>query len=242
MSRRSRVLRAGVSTLLVALAAGCASRSHAPRVEGAVQLEEYVTDPDGVTTDSLLLATATGVPVWLAADSLHYTFAGTRRGFFSVEAPAGDYLLLAGPTLWTADTLGPVHLAQGTMSLDTAIVLGNAGRVRVRANMTGQPARVIRCDLAGSARVLLAIRALDGRVARVLADRSFAAGSYELTWDGTDGVGVPLAPGTYWVTLEKFPPGTTRTAPAGPLDIPVGGGGPFPGSPRRGERALLHWP
>lgn len=230
----------GLPALALLLVTGCSVVARDPHVEGGMRLKEYVTDPNGVVTDSVFLDAASGVPVWLAADSAHFTFAGTHHGYFSVGAMPGDYLLLAGPTIWCADTLGPVHLAHGTLALDSLVVLGDAGRLTVAANTPGAASRAIHFQLATPGRALLAIRALDGTIRRVLADRSWAAGTYQLNWNGADDAGAALPAGDYWVTLEKFAVGSDRPA-AHPNDIPIGGGAPG-GSPRRGERALLRWP
>ncbi len=243
-----RMVPACALASLALLLGGCASRTGYPRVEGSVRLKEYITDPAGAATDSLMLDAASGVPVWLALDSLHFTFAGTRRGLFSVEAVPGDHLLLAGPTIWTADTLGAVHLAHGTVTLDSAIVLGNTGSLRVSANTTGAATRGIHMEIASAGRAVLAIRTLDGRIVRVLADLTWSAGTHALLWNGADDSGTGVPAGTYWVTLENYPDGAATAVqhvrgagPTGSRDGPVEGDRGA-SSPRRGERALLHWP
>jgi hypothetical protein len=50
--------------------------------------------------------------------------------------------------------------------------------------------------------VHLAVYDLDGRRVRTLTDRPLDAGTHQLTWDGCNEEGAPLAPGVYFVRLE----------------------------------------
>ena len=64
-----------------------------------------------------------------------------------------------------------------------------------------RPPATIRFDLPTSGRARLALFDLAGRRIRTLIDSSLPAGAHETTWDGRDGTGQVLAPGTYFVRL-----------------------------------------
>jgi hypothetical protein len=59
-------------------------------------------------------------------------------------------------------------------------------------------------DLAGPKQQTARLAAYDvsGRLVKTLAEGSFAAGSYEVRWEGTDERGARLSPGVYFLRLE----------------------------------------
>jgi flagellar hook assembly protein FlgD len=50
-----------------------------------------------------------------------------------------------------------------------------------------------------------------GRLVRTLADRSFAAGEYDLSWDGSDDSGSQVARGVYFARVEYAAKGVVGT-------------------------------
>ena len=59
------------------------------------------------------------------------------------------------------------------------------------------PETTISYDVAKTGTVRLSVYALTGQVVRTLVDGGHAAGSYTVTWDGTDDTGHPVASGVY---------------------------------------------
>jgi flagellar hook assembly protein FlgD len=64
------------------------------------------------------------------------------------------------------------------------------------------PFTSIRFSLERPMRVRLTIFDVSGARVRSLADRPMAAGQYQLTWDGTNDRGRPLASGAYFYRLD----------------------------------------
>jgi hypothetical protein len=67
---------------------------------------------------------------------------------------------------------------------------------------SGRPA-TIRYELSTDARVRLAVYGVAGAEVRKLLEGAFRQrGTHTVRWDGTDGRGIPVAPGVYLVRLE----------------------------------------
>lgn len=64
------------------------------------------------------------------------------------------------------------------------------------------PATRIRFALSGSGRVSLRVYDVRGRLVTTLADRHFPYGTYDVTWNGTNARGRPVASGVYFCRLE----------------------------------------
>jgi len=93
--------------------------------------------------------------------------------------------------------VGPEHVA--SVSLSAAMPNPSRGRTTLRLALEA-PARVRArlCDVAG-------------RIVRVLADESLAAGTHTLHWDGRDQGGAAVAPGVYFCRVQAGPAEFTRT-------------------------------
>jgi hypothetical protein len=50
--------------------------------------------------------------------------------------------------------------------------------------------------------VRIAVSNLQGQIIKVLANREYQAGNYEIRWDGTDGTGLEVPSGIYLLKLE----------------------------------------
>ena len=65
--------------------------------------------------------------------------------------------------------------------------------------------------LANGDRVKIRMYDVTGRLVRTLADRSFAAGEYDLSWDGSDDSGSQVARGVYFARVEYAAKGVVGT-------------------------------
>jgi flagellar hook assembly protein FlgD len=61
---------------------------------------------------------------------------------------------------------------------------------------------LIEFDLPDAGHVELFVYDLQGRKIRTLAGRTYASGSHQVTWDGRDAVGNPMANGIYFYALR----------------------------------------
>jgi len=89
----------------------------------------------------------------------------------------------------------PVLLDAPGHSAPPALALSVAGR---------QPSRggtVLRCTVTREARLQVEIHDVAGRLVRTIDAGVRPAGAHELTWDGRDDAGVPVAPGVYLARL-----------------------------------------
>lgn len=93
------------------------------------------------------------------------------------------------------DTWDLIDIVDGTAA-------GAATRLRPSRPNPFSPRTMVRFDLATSGPATIAIYDVAGRRVRTLADGTLEAGSHELSWDGTDDAGHPLASSVYWVRLE----------------------------------------
>ena len=75
------------------------------------------------------------------------------------------------------------------------------GRETLELNLKG---------LAEAGRTRLAIYDVQGRLVRVLTERTLASGMHEAPWDGRDGFGTSVSSGVYLVRLERGPFAETR--------------------------------
>ena len=74
--------------------------------------------------------------------------------------------------------------------------------VQLRNNPLLHGRASVRFGLASADRVEIRIYDVGGRLVRTLADRSFPAGTHELTWDGLDDHGRRVARGIYFYQLR----------------------------------------
>lgn len=96
----------------------------------------------------------------------------------------------------TSRLCGPV-----TTSADDPPVATGLPSIRVSPNPFN-PATTVVFDLPAAAHVRVEVIDLRGRLIRVLADATLAAGEHRVRWDGADAQGDPVASGTYFARVH----------------------------------------
>ena len=74
----------------------------------------------------------------------------------------------------------------------------------IRGSVMRTHAATVHLAIAGPERVHVRLYDVTGRLVRTLADRSFAAGEYDLAWDGDDDAGVQAPRGVYFARVGIF--------------------------------------
>jgi len=72
------------------------------------------------------------------------------------------------------------------------------------------PTVTVRFEMKTAGRVKAVVYDVAGRAVRELTDRDFVAGSHEMTWNGMDNSGSPVASGVYFLRLQARDVTTTR--------------------------------
>lgn len=130
----------------------------------------------------------------------------------------GEYIGVAGwdgysTLVWTdtraghQDTYGGVR--DETIAVDEPVVAAD-DLLRVWPNPASGPL-TLSYDVPEDGRVTLEIYDVSGRRVRTLVDRKLRSGRQTFVWDGTNQVGDPVAPGSYWLRYRAADSQTTRT-------------------------------
>ena len=107
-----------------------------------------------------------------------------------------DVISFAGVQRYRLSSMGPL------VALDE-VDRAQPGSFKLLQNYPNpfNPATTIRYDLTGQAQVKLVIYAVTGREIRVLDQGQYAAGNYQVVWDGLNDAGVSVSTGVYFARL-----------------------------------------
>jgi hypothetical protein len=167
-----------------------------------VVLVGYLTDSTGRPVGTRVFAQADGIPVELISNAgvvatTHtlngrYAFAGMPRGSYKVR------------TQVTYDLLAQTRMLTVT---DALVIVADTLRLQSRGDLYSFPnpfKSSLFTTFAMPAGVQASLRVLDRTAApvRTLLEGRFPQGLNGMTWDGTDGRGVPVPTGFYWLTLD----------------------------------------
>lgn len=194
------------------LLSGCGSNPYAPGpiAAGVVRVDASLADASGTSAGTLRTTTADGIRVWLLEGGREVDSTLTMRGAYAFGLRKGHaYRTRVRVTPAFADSL-PAFTPTGdvTTYLDT-LVLEPRGDLTSRPNpFTSQV--MLQFQLATLAHVELHVYDLSAAQVRTLASRDFAAGTYQVSWDGLDDAGRAVRNGMYWALLAI--PGETRAA------------------------------
>jgi hypothetical protein len=219
------------------LGGGCLWSPAAPlpstQLGGTITLAVDSVDANGAVLGQALQPSASGLRVRVLS------FAGLRdssasdHGKFSVPVGAGFNWLVVGPSVATSDTFGPWFVGHAAVR-GIRLTLRGKGSLAVFPNPVPQGAALrIQLSVAQAERIVLRIRAIDGRSVRTLYDGVLVAGVHAVVWDTRDDGGLQVPAGTYWVTCEGGSPATA--APLGALPVSPG----VTPVDSRGSRALV---
>ncbi len=111
----------------------------------------------------------------------------------------GSLCTLTGTPAVTLDVPGNQHGSQFANFMKVGNSVMHAGNAKVHFG------------LANGDRVKIRMYDVTGRLVRTLADRSFAAGEYDLSWDGSDDSGSQVARGVYFARVEYAAKGVVGT-------------------------------
>jgi hypothetical protein len=81
----------------------------------------------------------------------------------------------------------------------------------IRGSVMRTHAATVHLAIANAERVHVRLYDVTGRLVRTLADRSFAAGEYDLAWDGADDAGTQAPRGVYFARVESASKGVVGT-------------------------------
>jgi len=225
--RAVRAIR--LALLLIALAAGSGcSKHHLPpnappttgTLQGTVLLTGTRTDTTGAVVDSFSVADGTGILVYLVSNGLPADSTATSSGSYRFQNVRPDtYQVMVRP-IPAVERQVTVIQELGT-TVATPIVVCDLGLLTVIPNPSGGVAHIY-FDLPAYEGLILNVRALDGRVLRTLLSAELLPGGHAVNWDGLDGDGIPVNPGTYYLAFESA--GDNRLAVVRRVPLPAGPG------------------
>jgi hypothetical protein len=135
-------------------------------------------------------------------------------GGTSVEIPAGaTHLFLCPRECYSRDNSDPNGDFGARITLSTTGVSSTAAATSWLAAPRPNPMRThcaISFSLAAAGRAAVTLCSVDGRRIRTLVDRMFDAGVHQVSWDGTDDRGIPVAAGVYLAHLVTGGAGLSR--------------------------------
>jgi hypothetical protein len=145
----------------------------------------------------------------LTPENLWAFFSTPSGGFDSTGVSSVVVDTMENKIIITVSHFSDIVLANKNAATVTGVQTQNVlpGACRLYENYPNpfNPETRIRFDVAGSAaqKVRLAVYDMLGRQIRVLADRAFAPGSYDVVWNGKDGSGRTMGTGIYILRMES---------------------------------------
>lgn len=185
---------------------------------GLQGLRLCATLPEGmaaqVTAGQGLLAAGRHFLANIEAGGLDVNLAllGTGHAFTA----AGELLRVTLPAGVTPEDLTITARSTSNAGLhftldDTAIPeLPTVYRVAQNFPNPFNPKTAIRFDLPEAQAARVAVYGADGRLVKLLLDRTLPAGFHQVVWDGTDGSGAQVASGVYFYSVQAGPLSETR--------------------------------
>jgi hypothetical protein len=202
-----------LALVLLPALAGCGDTGNPydipPLLAGVVRLDASLADAAGTPTGTRTTSTASGARVWLVESGRAVDSTLTLNdGVYLFELKLNHvYRTQAGVRPGFVDSSNQITADRHVGYYPDTLRLRRAGDLVSRPNPFTTTV-VLSFQLAADARVDIGIYDLAARRVRVLAARTFAAGSYQLSWDGTDETAQAVPNGMYWVLLQT--PGGTR--------------------------------
>lgn len=197
----------GMLTLLPALS-GCAEPDNPynfpPMIAGMVRLDATLADAAGSPLGTKVTTRADGVRTWLieAGQVVDSTLVERSSYFFSAKKNH-SYRIQAGIRPAFVDSTEEIIPTRGIGYYPDTLRLGRRGDLASRPNpFSFQVA--LSFGLAVDTHVELAVYDLSARRVRMLASRTFVAGSHALLWNGLDDSANMVPAGMYWVLFQSI--------------------------------------
>jgi len=201
-----RVIRWRLATAMVLLAlvtAACQwplAPSNPNSVEGRVRVELSLSDPNGAPTGVRTIDQADGVRVTLAGTVQTDSTRTSAGAYEFTHLAAGDWSVRVGVGGVTTDVTSLGIRPKDHLVIRDTLVLGRTGNLIASPNPFPFQTAIL-FAVPADTRVRLQVVDLAGHLKRVLADRTFVAGTHVFTWDGTNDAGKPVAYGNYAIVF-----------------------------------------
>lgn len=176
------------------------------RISGEVRLEGEGNDVNGSPTGTLVVANASGVPVYLTANGAVVDSTGTELGGYAFTNFASDTYRVATSVAGVrvdstrAFAVGEV-LVSRIIQPDT-LVVRRIGAITCYPNPAPGHCTIL-FSIPATVPATLTVVDLSGAVVRTLLDQTLVAGFHQVHWDGLDDGAQPVPAGDYWAVFRS---------------------------------------
>lgn len=192
--------------MLLPALTGCAAPDNPygipPQLAGEVRLDASLADAAGNPLGTKVITRSDGVRVWLVESGQVVDSTLVTNGvyhFFAKQDRA--YRVLAGIRPAFLDSTEEVITTRSIGYYPDTLRLARRGNLASRPNPFSFQV-VLEFPLAADTHVEITVHDLSSKRVRVLASRTFLAGSHQLAWDGMDDSAATVPDGMYWVLFQ----------------------------------------